>query len=54
MVSINEEFAAKDEIIQDGEMIAFIPPVSGGMIRLDKKMRIHTDKMMLKRRYLNV
>ena len=30
MVSINEEFAANDDIIQDGETIAFIPPVSGG------------------------
>ena len=30
MVSINEEFATNDDIIQDGETIAFIPPVSGG------------------------
>lgn len=30
MVSINEEFANNDDIIQDGETIAFIPPVSGG------------------------
>ena len=30
MVSINEEFAANDDVIQDGETIAFIPPVSGG------------------------
>ena len=30
MVSINEEFASNDDIIQDGETIAFIPPVSGG------------------------
>jgi molybdopterin synthase sulfur carrier subunit len=30
MVSINEEFATNDDIIHDGETIAFIPPVSGG------------------------
>lgn len=30
MVSINEEFAAADDIIQNGDVIAFIPPVSGG------------------------
>ena len=30
MVSINEEFAPNNEIIQEGETIAFIPPVSGG------------------------
>lgn len=30
MTSVNEEFAPDDEIIQDGDEIAFIPPVSGG------------------------
>lgn len=30
MAAINEEFAANDEVIQDGDEIAFIPPVSGG------------------------
>jgi molybdopterin synthase sulfur carrier subunit len=30
MTAINEEFAANDEVIQDGDEIAFIPPVSGG------------------------
>lgn len=30
MVSINEEFAANDEVIKDGDVVAFIPPVSGG------------------------
>lgn len=30
MVAINEEFATNEEIIQDGDVIAFIPPVSGG------------------------
>ena len=30
MVAINEEFAPDSEIIQDGDTIAFIPPVSGG------------------------
>lgn len=30
MVAINEEFALKDSIIEDGDTIAFIPPVSGG------------------------
>jgi len=30
MVAINEEFALDAEIIQEGDTIAFIPPVSGG------------------------
>ncbi|WP_045515981.1 molybdopterin converting factor subunit 1 [Neobacillus niacini] len=30
MTAINEEFAQDDEVIQDGDEIAFIPPVSGG------------------------
>lgn len=30
MTAVNEEFAANDEVIRDGDEIAFIPPVSGG------------------------
>jgi molybdopterin synthase sulfur carrier subunit len=30
MTAINEEFAQDEEIIQTGDTIAFIPPVSGG------------------------
>ncbi|MBB6445518.1 molybdopterin converting factor subunit 1 [Bacillus benzoevorans] len=30
MVAINEEFATDSEVIQEGDTIAFIPPVSGG------------------------
>jgi sulfur-carrier protein len=30
MTAINEEFASDEEIIQEGDVIAFIPPVSGG------------------------
>jgi sulfur-carrier protein len=30
MTAINEEFSSDDEVIQDGDEIAFIPPVSGG------------------------
>jgi sulfur-carrier protein len=30
MTAVNEEFAANDEVIHDGDEIAFIPPVSGG------------------------
>jgi sulfur-carrier protein len=30
MTAINEEFASNDEVIGDGDEIAFIPPVSGG------------------------
>jgi molybdopterin synthase sulfur carrier subunit len=30
MVAINEEFATDSEKIQEGDTIAFIPPVSGG------------------------
>ncbi|MGF9963611.1 molybdopterin converting factor subunit 1 [Bacillus rhizoplanae] len=30
MVAINEEYANEDDIIQDGDVVALIPPVSGG------------------------
>ena len=30
MTAVNEEFAQDDEVIQAGDEIAFIPPVSGG------------------------
>lgn len=30
MAAINEEFAGNEELIQDGDVVAFIPPVSGG------------------------
>jgi sulfur-carrier protein len=30
MTAINEEFAPDEEIIKSGDVIAFIPPVSGG------------------------
>lgn len=30
MTAVNEEFANEDEVIQAGDTIAFIPPVSGG------------------------
>ncbi|MCA1026468.1 molybdopterin converting factor subunit 1 [Cytobacillus kochii] len=30
MTAINEEFAEDDDVIQEGDTIAFIPPVSGG------------------------
>ncbi|MCQ6274541.1 molybdopterin converting factor subunit 1 [Bacillus sp. V3B] len=30
MTAVNEEFAANDDIIEDGDTIAFVPPVSGG------------------------
>ncbi|MBU8880991.1 molybdopterin converting factor subunit 1 [Bacillus sp. FJAT-29790] len=30
MTAINEEFAENEEVIQEGDAIAFIPPVSGG------------------------
>ncbi len=29
-VAVNEEYALKDDIIQSGDVCAFIPPVSGG------------------------
>ncbi|PFJ14239.1 molybdopterin converting factor subunit 1 [Bacillus cereus] len=30
MVAVNEEYANKDDIIQTGDIVAMIPPVSGG------------------------
>jgi len=30
LVAVNKEFAAKDQIILDGDEIALFPPVSGG------------------------
>lgn len=30
MTAVNEEFSQDEEVIQDGDEIAFIPPVSGG------------------------
>ncbi len=30
MTAINEEFVSNDEVIAEGDEIAFIPPVSGG------------------------
>lgn len=29
-VAVNEEYALKDDVIQSGDICAFIPPVSGG------------------------
>lgn len=30
MTAINEEFASNEEVIKDGDVVALIPPVSGG------------------------
>ncbi|WEG19124.1 molybdopterin converting factor subunit 1 [Alkalihalophilus pseudofirmus] len=30
MVAVNEEYAEDTEVLKDGDVIAFIPPVSGG------------------------
>lgn len=30
MTAVNEEFALDEEIVKDGDVIAFLPPVSGG------------------------
>ena len=30
MTAVNEEFAGEDEVINEGDTVAFIPPVSGG------------------------
>ncbi|TKC16867.1 molybdopterin converting factor subunit 1 [Robertmurraya kyonggiensis] len=30
MTAVNEEFAGDEEVIEQGDEIAFIPPVSGG------------------------
>lgn len=30
MVAVNEEYAADDRVLQAGDVVAFIPPVSGG------------------------
>lgn len=30
LVAINEEYARPEDSVQDGDVVAFIPPVSGG------------------------
>ncbi|WP_456402067.1 molybdopterin converting factor subunit 1 [Persephonella sp.] len=30
MVAVNEEYASKDKTLKEGDIIALIPPVSGG------------------------
>ncbi|MBD1381778.1 molybdopterin converting factor subunit 1 [Metabacillus arenae] len=30
MTAINESFATEEDIVKDGDTVAFIPPVSGG------------------------
>ncbi|MBG9987352.1 MoaD/ThiS family protein, partial [Facklamia sp. DSM 111018] len=30
MIAVNEEFATDEEIIREGDVVALIPPVSGG------------------------
>ncbi|MGI8385828.1 molybdopterin converting factor subunit 1 [Robertmurraya sp. P23] len=30
MAAVNEEFAGDEEVLSDGDVVAFIPPVSGG------------------------
>jgi molybdopterin synthase sulfur carrier subunit len=29
-VAVNEEFCGNDTVLSDGDVVAFIPPVSGG------------------------
>ncbi len=30
VVAVNEEYAAEDRLLSDGDVVAFIPPVAGG------------------------
>ncbi|BDH61542.1 molybdopterin synthase sulfur carrier subunit [Lysinibacillus sp. PLM2] len=30
MVAINEQFSSDNDLVQDGDIVAFLPPVSGG------------------------
>lgn len=30
MIAINEEYATADDVLRDGDELAFIPPVAGG------------------------
>jgi molybdopterin synthase sulfur carrier subunit len=30
MIAVNESFATDDDVLEDGDTVAFIPPVSGG------------------------
>ena len=30
VVAVNEEYASEDRVLEDGDAVAFIPPVAGG------------------------
>jgi len=30
MISVNQEYVERDSVLEDGDEVAFIPPVSGG------------------------
>ena len=30
MVAVNEQYATDEDIVKDGDVVAFLPPVSGG------------------------
>lgn len=40
-VAVNDEYAAGDTVLSDGDRIALFPPVSGGSEGMDREARIH-------------
>ena len=45
MLMVNEEYVRGDHVLQDGDELAFIPPVSGGEVVLPKLFVVTADEL---------